>query len=112
MPFDHQLATEIKRQLDDDILNFAWVVQIARLQDPERTEPDCVNVVLESVTELHRNGEIVVGSARNENDMVLIEPWSETGQDLRIRMMCAIEKSNVADRASCFWIQLTEHFAR
>jgi hypothetical protein len=107
----HQLATEIKDQLNDDILYFGWMVQIARLQNPDRTESDNVNAVLDSVSDLHREGKIVVGNAHNQNDMVLIEPWPETAQGLRTRMVSAIDTSDVDDRAFCFWIQLTEHFA-
>ena len=112
MTVDHQLVTVIKDQLQDDVLNFAWMVQIARLQDTDRTESDCVNAVLDSVIHLCRDGEIVVGNARNESDMVLIEPWPETGLDLRTKMVSVIETSGGEDRESCFWIQLTEHFAR
>ena len=109
---DRQLATEIKHQLKHDILNFGWMVQLNRLQNPDCAECDCVNAVFYCVTELHREGKIVVGNAYNKNDMVLIEPWTETGQNLRLRMMSAIETSHGDNRAFCFWIQLTEHFVR
>lgn len=83
MTVDHQLATEIKDHLNDDILYFGWMVQNARLQNPGRTESDNVNAVLDFVSGLHRDGEIVVGNAYNQIDMVLIDPWPETAQDLR-----------------------------
>ena len=112
MHVDHQLAAEITDQLEDDILHFTWMVQIARLQNLERAESDNISVVLDSVTALHGQGIIVVGNARDANGMMLIDPWPETAQDLRTRMASAIEQSDGDDRDFCFWIQLVEHFAR
>lgn len=110
MAVDQQLASEIKAQLEDDILHFAWILQIARTQKPGRTKSNWLNSVLDSVTAIHSSGDIVVGNARTAHGMVLIEPWSEVGQDLRTRMESEIEASG--DREFCFWLQNAKHFAK
>lgn len=102
----------LSRQVQDDILHYAWLVQIARLQNPDGSETDWDNAVPDSVTDLHHNGTIVVGNARDADRMVLIDPWQETEEDLRSRMASAIEETDADHRDFCFWIQLTEHFAR
>lgn len=110
MAVDQQLVSEIKAQLEDDILHFAWILQIARTQNPDHTKSNWLNSVLDSVTALHSSGDIVVGNARTAHGMVLIEPWSEMGQDLRTRMESEIETSG--DREFCFWIQHVKHFIK
>lgn len=112
MTVDRQLVTEILDQLEDDILNFEWLVKIAQLQNRDRSELDCVSVILDSVMVLHCNGEIIVGDAIKESDMVLIQPWPEARQELRTRILSTIQTSDRGDRPFCFWIQLTKHFAK
>lgn len=112
MAVDQQLVSEIKAQLEDDILHFAWILQIARTQKPGRTESNWLNSVLDSVTAIHSSGDIVVGNARTAHGMVLIEPWSEVGQDLRTRMESEIEASDGDDFEFCFWLQNAKHFAK
>lgn len=110
MTIDQQLVSEIQEHLEDDILNFAWILQIARTQKPNCRESNWLNSALDSVIALHSSGDIVVGNARTANGIVLIEPWSEIGQDLRTRMESEIETSG--DREFCFWIQHTKHFVK
>ncbi|MEZ6094950.1 MAG: hypothetical protein R3C03_12090 [Pirellulaceae bacterium] len=108
-----KLVTEITCQLEDDVLDYAWMVQIARLQKPERSEKDWTNAVLDSVIKLHNDGSIVVGNAYQSDGMVQINPWPEENDALRKRMMSEIAKYNGSDdQAFCFWVQLSEHFAR
>lgn len=110
---NEQLVDEITSQLEDDILYFAWMVQIARLQDPERNETECTNAVLDSVIKLHNDGTIVVGNVFQSDGMVLISPWHEKNGELRKRIESEIAKYNGSeDQAFCFWVQLTEHFTR
>jgi hypothetical protein len=109
---DQQLATEITDQLEDDILYFGWMVQIARIQNPDRAESDNIRAVIDCVTELQSQGTIVVGNVRDAGGLLLIDRWPEKGQDLQARMATAIEASAGDDRLFCFWIQLAEHFAR
>ena len=112
MNFEQQLIAEIESQLEDDVLYFGWLVQIARQQNPTYTESECADVVLDSIARLHRDGTIVVGNARETDGMVLIDAWPELNHDLRDRMESVIAESKNRDRDICFWIQLTKHFAR
>lgn len=108
-----ELVTEITCQLEGDILYYGWMIQIARLQKPERSEIDCRNAVLDSVIKLHNGGSIVVGNAQQSDGMVQINPWPEENDALRTRMMSEIAKYNGSDdQAFCFWLQLSEHFAK
>ena len=110
MSVDQELLAEIESQLNDDILYFAWLSQIVRLQNPEYTEAQCIESVLDAVIHLHQNEIIVVGDARESDEMVRIQPWPELNHELRARMESAITDSNDRDRGFCFWIQLTKHF--
>ena len=112
MNVEQQLLAEIESQLEDDILYFAWLVQIVRQQHPAYTESECTNTVVDVVARLHRDGTIVVGNAREIDGMILIDPWPESNRKLRDRMQSEIAKANIRDRDFCFWIQLTTHFAR
>ena len=77
---EQQLVAEITDQLDDDILHFAWMVQISRLQNPDRPASDNIRAVIDAVAELHGQAKIVVGNAHDANGMVLIDAWTEKGQ--------------------------------
>lgn len=112
MHFDRDLAAEIRSQLEGDILHFAWLTQIACLQNSARSEADNIRAVIDSVTELHAQGKLVVGNAREVNGNVLIEPWMEAGHDLNSRMTSTVNEFSGDDRDFCFWIQLADHFAR
>lgn len=108
MSVDTQLIVEIKDQLNDDILHFAWMVQIARLLKPGRNKIDCIGSVLDSVVKLYNDGFIVVGPARESNGMVVIDAWPDTKHGLRARMEFEIAKyEGTQDQDFCFWIQLT-----
>ena len=113
MDIDEQLIDKITSQLEDDILYFAWIAKIARMQKPERNEADCTKAVVDSVIKLHNDGIIVVGNAYQSDGMVLINPWPEENKELRTRIESAIAKYNGSDDQNfCFWVQLAEHFAR
>ena len=109
MNIDEQLADEIESQLKDDILHFAWMSQIARLQKPSRSTTDCTNAVLDSATKLHTDRKIIVGNAHCADGLVRIVPWQEQKDELRTRMKSAINERNGSDdQAFCFWVQLAE----
>ena len=112
MSVDHELVAEIESQLDDDILYFAWLCQIVRIQNPAYTETRCVESVLDAVMHLIQSQTIVMGDAREIDGRVRIQPWPESNQELRTRMESAIADSTDRDRDFCFWIQLTKHFAK
>jgi len=109
---EQRLIDEIIDQLDDDIHHFAWMVQISRLQNPDRSDSDNIRAVIDSVMELHSQAKIVVGNARDANGIVLIDPWPEIGQELRLRIASALAESDGKERDFCFWIQRVEQFAR
>ena len=109
---EQQLVAEIRDQLDDDILHFAWMVQISGIQNPDRSEKGNIRAVINFVTKLHGQGEIVVGCARDANGIVLIDPWPQMGQELRRRLVSTIEESDHKDRDFCFWIQRVQQVAR
>ena len=87
------------------------MVQIARIQSPNRVESDNIAAVIDSVVDLHSHGRIVVGHTYTANGILLIEPWPETSDVLRTRLATAIDESRSVDRGFCFWVQLVEHFA-
>ncbi len=110
MDIDQQIEAEIESQLGDDVLFFAWLAQLVRLQIPLLAEEDCIDMVVKLVTEMHGSGTIVVGSAQETDGVVLIDPWPESKRDLSERIRNAIAGSDHRDRDFCFWIQSTKHF--
>ena len=113
MKIDQRLVSEIEFQLVDDILHFSWLSQIVYLQNPDKTEAECIKSVVDLVIYLHQKKKIVVGNAVISDGMTLIDPWPESGQDLRARMESTISKSIDTDRDFCFWIQLAKgHFEK
>jgi len=99
-----ELAKEIEFQLKEDILYFAWMVQIARTQNPGGTEADWANAVDDAIILLQSTNEIVVGTAKQVNGRVEIEGWPEKGKDLRERMNRCRESAAGRDRDFCFWV--------
>jgi hypothetical protein len=106
-----QFVREIESQLQDDILNFAWLQQLVGQQNPSFTDAECVVAVVDLVAKLHNDGKIVVGDARETNGMVLIDAWPESNHNLRDRIKSVITESNDDVRDFCFWIQLSAYFA-
>ena len=70
MNFDPELVAEAKEQLQDDLLAFSWLVQMARQLGPEsygttkRSE-----TVIDCVVHLHGQGTVVVGNAVLRSDL-------------------------------------------
>jgi hypothetical protein len=108
---ERELSIAIMDQLKDDILDFGWLVQLARLQNPDRANSDHIRMVINCVACLHNEGKMVVGSAHINNGLVLIDPWPETSENLQRRMKRAIRDSVGDDRNYCFWIQRSDHFS-
>lgn len=111
MAVDQELVHEIGKQLQDDILHFGWIRQIASLQHPDYDAAQCVESVMDAVVYLHETQVIVIGDAHESDGVVLIRPWQESGSDLRKRAQFAMSEPLARDRDFCFWIQLTKHFA-
>jgi len=111
MTIDHELVSEIATQLTDDILYFGWLLQLARIGNPARTNVQSIEAVLDAVIQLHQTQTIVIGNAHEVDGIVPIHPWPEANQDLRKRMKKSIAEADDRNRDFCFWIQLTRHFA-
>ena len=109
MNIDAEVLTEIKVQLQDDILYFGWLCQLVRLIKPQPIDTEYVGTVVEAVIQLHQAGTIIIGNAREVDGVVLIEPWPERDKELRARVEWEIENANERDRDFCFWIQLADH---
>ena len=117
MPPSPELMAEIQDQLQDDILSFDWLAQIARLEFPNQRERENVAAVIEAVTRLHGQGWIIVGDAKVVDEFCLIEPWPESGQALcdRLESVTApwpepaaameLETAEAEKLRYCFWIQ-------
>ena|GEM_PF-4462036 len=99
-----ELAKEIQFQLNEDILSFGWMVQIARLQNPGGVDADWVNAVDDAIVLLAAGDEIVVGNTKILDGRVHIEPWPEKGQELRDRLARSRESAVGLDRDFCFWV--------
>ncbi|MEZ6093257.1 MAG: hypothetical protein R3C03_03320 [Pirellulaceae bacterium] len=113
MDFDVQLENEVRSQLNDDILSFGWMCQIARLQNPLLSEQDSTDAVIDCLMGLHKDGLLVIGTAFQKNGMVLIDAWMQAGEELRKRMTSEIAKHiDSTDRDFCFWAQLSDDHAR
>ena len=102
------ILAEIESQLQDDILHFGWLCQIAKDHCPSFTDSEIVDYVSAAVTHLAKDRVIVVGDAAESNGMVLIQPWPIRPEELPARIS---EATSSSDREFCFWIQLTKHYA-
>src|SRR5262245_55991534 len=103
------ILAEIESQLQDDILHFGWLCQIARDHCPSFTDSEIVDCVSAAVTHLAKDRVIVVGDAAESNGIVQIQPWTIPQETLPARITEAVTGSK--DREFCFWIQLTKHYA-
>ena len=112
MDINQQLIDEVQLQLEDDILHLAWLVQLVHQMNPSLSDLECVDTVVDLVARLHGDATIVIGNARQFNEIVLIDAWPESEHNLRDRIKSAIDESSDRDRDFCFWIQLSKHFAR
>ena len=111
MDIDERLIEEVQSQLEGDILHFAWLVQIVHQMNPSLSDSECTDTVVALVARLHDDATIVIGNARQIDEIVLIDAWPESKHNLRDRIKSAIVDSSDRDRDFCFWIQLTRHFA-
>ena len=109
MKTNPDILAEIESQLQDDILHFGWLCQIARDHCPSFTDSEIVGCVTAAVTQLAKDRAIVVGDAAESNGMVQIRPWTIPPEKLSARLTETITDSQ--DREFCFWIQLTKHYA-
>lgn len=124
MPPSPELMAEIQDQLQDDILSFEWLAQVARLEFPNQSERKNVAAVMEAVTRLHEQGLIIVGEAKVVDEICLIEPWPESGQALSDRLESVtapwpepaaameLETAEAEKLRFCFWIQWKKHADR
>ncbi len=124
MNLDQELIAEAKEQLQDDMLAFSWLVQMARQLDAERKEPQNVETVIDCVVHLHGEKTVGVGNTVLKNDLCLIDAWPESGQALRARLKSAtaewrgpqhamqLKTAEAEKLRFCFWIQLTEDYNR
>ena len=103
------ILAEIKSQLQDDILHFGWLCQIARDLYPSFTDSEIVGCVTAAVTHLAKDRAIVVGDATESDGVVQIQPWTIEQEKLPARLTETVTGSK--DREFCFWIQLTKHYA-
>jgi len=104
MSAHQKLETEILSQLEDDILSFGWLRQLAA---PDLKE----EAVFDAAVTLVDSGIVVIGDAKSERGMVIIEKWRETGDDLKGKMRHRVDSASDLDRYSCFWLQLARHHA-
>lgn len=74
-----KFEAEVLSQLEGDLLSFGWLRQ---LTTPRLTE----DAVFDAVVTLVDSGLVVVGEAKSERGMVIVERWRETGGDLKNKM--------------------------
>ena len=103
------MLAEIESQLQDDILHFGWLCQIAKDHCPSFTDSEIVDCVSDAVTHLAKDRVIVIGDAAERNGIVQIQPWTTPAETLSARIAEAVTGST--HREFCFWIQLTKHYA-
>lgn len=112
MDIDEQLIAEVQSQQEGAILHFAWLVQLVHQRNPSLSVSECTDTVVALVARLHDDATIVIGNARQIDEIALIEAWPESKHNLRDGIRSAIGESSDRDRDFCFWIQLTRHIAR
>ena len=102
---------EALRQLQNDILSVGWLRQMAELDFAYGTD-ESLGAVFDLVVALVDSGVAVVGCARSNGKMVLIEPWEEKGQALKEKMNKEVDTAPPIDKDFAFWLQLTKHYNR
>jgi hypothetical protein len=104
------LEAEIREQLEDDILYFGWLRQLAESEMESASPNQRQDAVLDISVRLVDASVAVLGSAERQKDLVVIQPWSERGHALRERIQKCIVSASTADRDFCFWVQLKKHY--
>lgn len=99
-----KFEAEILSQLEGDILSFGWLRQLAA---PDLKE----EAVFDAAATLVDSGIVVIGDAKSERGMVIIEKWRETGSDMKKKMRHRVDSASDMDRDFCFWLQLAKHHA-
>ncbi len=102
---------EVLRQLKTDILSFGWLSQIAE-REFHYTASESKHYVFEVVSALADTGVAVIGAARIDGEIVLIDPWTESGAALKERMAHEVDAAPPGDKEWAFWLQLAEHYNR
>ena len=99
-----KFEAEILSELEGDILSFGWLRQMAA---PDLKE----EAVFDAAVELVDSGTVVIGDAKSEGGIVIIEKWRETGSDMKKKMRDRVDSASDMDRDFCFWLQLAKHHA-
>lgn len=99
-------------QLEGDILSFGWLRQMAELDFGYPAGAESVRAVFDVVQALVESGVSVVGNARNDGERVVIQPWPERNEALRMKLTRTVDAASSEDRDWVFWIQLVKHYNR
>lgn len=100
---------EVLNHLDDDILSFGWLRQMAE-RDFGYPIAASRRAVIEMVFDLVQARIAVVGSAQSRGGMVIIQPWSEKGEALIEKMNQELDAVPPEECDWVFWLQLLEHY--
>src|SRR5450432_3247724 len=108
----HAFRDEVIRQLEDDILSFGWLRQMAELDFGHPAGANSREAVFDLVCSLVDSGLAVVGDAKNEGKKILIYPWCERGEALKEKMARELDEASSKDQNWVFWLQLSAHQKR
>lgn len=75
---DRKLPEEIAYRLNYDILNYGWLLKIAREQFPGRTFEQQIDALVESLRMLVDELRIVIGPTILRDGLIHIENWGDS----------------------------------
>lgn len=109
MSIDEDLVADILHQLQNDILHFGWMVNMVKRHQPDFTEQQAIDKLLQVVVQMHADGQIVVGQSNSKDGVMVIDAWPEKGQQLLERLVETIGQYEDLARDFCFWIEDAKH---
>jgi hypothetical protein len=87
----NELIKELQLQLDEDLLQYAWILQVARDCGADQENLPITEVVYNSVAKLLDDGLAEVGDTRLGDGIVEFDAWSGTLEERKLQLRRLIE---------------------
>ena len=99
-----ELANELRRQLESDLLEFGWILQVSRDIEGVGKNPNA-EIVHAAIVELLNDGSAEVGDARNVAGRVEFYSWPGSLEEISVRLKRVIAETGLTpESGEGFWL--------
>jgi hypothetical protein len=103
-----ELAKELQLQLESDLLEFWWILSVAKDFESGVVGPPITDVVYDVIVKLLTQGVAEVGDARLLGGRVEFYPWPGTLEERKTRLKQEIQRlGTTATMGEGFWLAKT-----